>query len=54
MAGNRKEIEEIGKQILTYPIENVYSGHCTGEKAYSVLSNVMGQKLKQVHTGTIY
>jgi 7,8-dihydropterin-6-yl-methyl-4-(beta-D-ribofuranosyl)aminobenzene 5'-phosphate synthase len=53
VAGNRKEVEEIGRTILAYLIERVYSGHCTGEKAYSVLSNVMGEKLKQLHTGTI-
>ena len=53
MAGTRNEIEEIGRKISAYPIERVYSGHCTGEKAFSVLSNVMSEKLKQLQTGTV-
>jgi 7,8-dihydropterin-6-yl-methyl-4-(beta-D-ribofuranosyl)aminobenzene 5'-phosphate synthase len=53
MAGTKNEIRELGRKILAYPIEQVYSGHCTGEKAYFVLSDVMGEKLKQMHTGTI-
>ncbi len=53
MAGSRSEVEGIGRKVLTYPVESVYTGHCTGQKAYRVLKNVMGQKLNQLHTGTI-
>ncbi len=53
MAGSKSEVEDIGRKVLTYPVESVYTGHCTGQKAYQVLKNVMGQKLNQLHTGTI-
>lgn len=51
MAGSRNDVEDIGRKVLTYPIETVYSGHCTGQRAYQVLSAVMGAQLKQLHTG---
>ena len=53
MAGSRSEVEDIGRRALTYPVESVYSGHCTGQKAYRVLKNVMGEKLNQLHTGAV-
>ena len=31
----------------------VYSGHCTGEKAYGVLEGVMGESLNRFQTGSI-
>jgi len=52
MAGSKSEVEDIGKRVPTYPVKTVYSGHCTGQKAYQVLKQVMGEKLDQLHTGT--
>ena len=46
MAGNKDDVEELGKAILKYPIERVYTGHCTGIKAYRILKEVMGAKLE--------
>jgi 7,8-dihydropterin-6-yl-methyl-4-(beta-D-ribofuranosyl)aminobenzene 5'-phosphate synthase len=53
MAGSKKEVEGIGKDMLKYPIDKVYTGHCTGIKAYQVLKNVMGDKLDYCPTGSI-
>lgn len=53
MAGSVTEIAEIGRKILTYPVDVVYSGHCTGQKAFNVLKNEMSEQLKQLHTGMI-
>jgi len=53
MAGSKSDVENIGIRALTYPIESVYSGHCTGQKAFRVLKNVMGEKLIQLHTGAV-
>ncbi len=52
MAGSTSQVKGIAAQVLTYPVESVYTGHCTGQKAYRVLKNVMGEKLNQLHTGT--
>jgi len=53
MAGSRAEVEEIGKKTLSYNPTSVYSGHCTGKKAYRVLKGVMGETLNQLYTGAV-
>jgi 7,8-dihydropterin-6-yl-methyl-4-(beta-D-ribofuranosyl)aminobenzene 5'-phosphate synthase len=51
MAGNRREIEDIGRRMLKYPVEKAYTGHCTGLKAYRGLKDIMGGKLEYLPTG---
>jgi 7,8-dihydropterin-6-yl-methyl-4-(beta-D-ribofuranosyl)aminobenzene 5'-phosphate synthase len=51
MAGNKADIEELGKAMLKYPIEKVYTGHCTGLRAYRILKDVLGAKLQYFATG---
>ena len=51
MAGSKREVENIGKEILKYPIVKLYTGHCTGMKAYQVLKGVLGDKLEHFPTG---
>jgi 7,8-dihydropterin-6-yl-methyl-4-(beta-D-ribofuranosyl)aminobenzene 5'-phosphate synthase len=51
MAGCKADIEALGKAILKYPIENIFTGHCTGIKAYQILKEVMGEKLEYFATG---
>ncbi|MBN1895249.1 MBL fold metallo-hydrolase [bacterium] len=52
MAGSRKEVEELGKEMLKYPIDKLYTGHCTGMKAYRILKRVMGDQLELFPTGS--
>ncbi len=52
MAGSKAEVENIAKELLTYPIEKIYTGHCTGMKAYGVLKEVLGEKLEHFPTGS--
>ena len=51
MAESKDDVQELGKTILRYPIEKVYTGHCTGIKAYRILKEVMGAKLEYFATG---
>jgi 7,8-dihydropterin-6-yl-methyl-4-(beta-D-ribofuranosyl)aminobenzene 5'-phosphate synthase len=53
MAGSKSKIQNIGKEILSYPVQSIYTGHCTGQKAYAVLKSVLGEKLQHLHTGTV-
>jgi 7,8-dihydropterin-6-yl-methyl-4-(beta-D-ribofuranosyl)aminobenzene 5'-phosphate synthase len=53
MAGSRREIEDIGRDILERSPGKVYTAHCTGPKAYRVLEGVMGDTLQPFHTGTV-
>ena len=52
MAGRKREVEEIGREMLRYEIGKVYTGHCTGMKAYRVLAGVMGERLEYLATGS--
>jgi len=52
MAASREEVEAMGRKILELTAGTVYSGHCTGRKAFGVLRGVMGESLRPFHTGT--
>lgn len=52
MAGTRSEVETIGREMLNRSISTVFSGHCTGEKAFAVLKSVMGETLQSFQTGS--
>ena len=52
MAGSKADVEEIGREMLRYPIDKTYTGHCTGARAYGVLKGVMGDKLAYASTGS--
>jgi len=54
MAGKREDVENIGKAVLNYPVEMTYSGHCTGKKAFNVLKSVMGDRIKDMQTGSSF
>ncbi|VEN74240.1 7, 8-dihydropterin-6-yl-methyl-4-(Beta-D-ribofuranosyl)aminobenzene 5'-phosphate synthase [Candidatus Desulfarcum epimagneticum] len=54
MAGDRREVEELGGSVLSYPVEMTYTGHCTGAKAFDVLKSVMGDRLTDIRTGTCF
>jgi 7,8-dihydropterin-6-yl-methyl-4-(beta-D-ribofuranosyl)aminobenzene 5'-phosphate synthase len=48
-----KSIRKIGQTLLTYPLQRVYSGHCTAKRGYRILKEVMGEKLESFPVGTI-
>ena len=52
MAASRREVEDMGREILTFSPDKVYSAHCTGAKGFQVLQGVMGDTLEAFHTGT--
>ena len=54
MAGSKREVEDLGRSLLNYPIDKAYTGHCTGEKAFRVLKELMGDHLIDVHTGSSF
>ena len=52
MAGSKAEVQGMGLEMLTYPVGRYYTGHCTGDKAYRVLKDVMGDRLQPISTGS--
>jgi len=53
MAESRRKVKGIARRVLSYPVQYIYTGHCTGRKAYNVLKDVFGEKLQYLHTGDI-
>ena len=51
IAETKKKIENIGELILDYPIDKLYTGHCTGMKAFNILKGVLGDRLEYFPTG---
>ncbi len=51
IGGSKKDIESIGQDLLHYPIDKLYTGHCTGMKAYGILKSVLGDRLEYLPTG---
>ena len=52
MSAPRAEVEAIGRSILELTDGTVYTGHCTGRKAFAVLAGVMGDTLQPFPTGS--
>jgi 7,8-dihydropterin-6-yl-methyl-4-(beta-D-ribofuranosyl)aminobenzene 5'-phosphate synthase len=52
MAASRREVEDMGREMLMFSPGKVYSAHCTGVKGFKVLQGVMGDTLEAFHTGT--
>lgn len=44
-------IKKIGKRLLGYEIEKIYTCHCTGKRAFYLLKEVMGNTLEYFNTG---
>ena len=51
MSGSKEEVRGIGTRMLQYPLERVFTGHCTGSRAFQVLKGAMGEKLEYIATG---
>ncbi|MGN0341471.1 MAG: MBL fold metallo-hydrolase [Roseburia sp.] len=45
------EVREVAKEIKNTGIDFVCTGHCTKEKAYNIMKEVLGGKLQQLRVG---
>ena len=54
MAGGRKGALALGAELRQRPIGRIYTGHCTGAKAFGIMRGVLGEKLAHMRTGGIY
>jgi 7,8-dihydropterin-6-yl-methyl-4-(beta-D-ribofuranosyl)aminobenzene 5'-phosphate synthase len=52
MSASRSEVLEVGERLAEMVHGTVYSGHCTGNKAYTVLKQAMGDRLDRIRTGS--
>ncbi|TON37279.1 MBL fold hydrolase, partial [Vibrio parahaemolyticus] len=52
IGGTKQDIKDLGRALLQYPIDKLYTGHCTGKKAYGLLKGVLGDRLEAIPTGS--
>ncbi|NMM61335.1 MBL fold metallo-hydrolase [Clostridium sp. P21] len=52
LTASRSQIDTLVNEIIASNVEKVYTGHCTGEKAYKKLKEVLGDKIQYIKTGT--
>lgn len=47
------EVRALAERIRKTGIEKIYTGHCTGEKAFDILKKELGDKAQQLHVGLV-
>ncbi len=52
MQGKPEEIRALGRRLNACETEEIYTGHCTGDPAYKILKEELGEKLHYFSTGT--
>lgn len=53
MAGAQKDIEFIATEIIDQDIKRIYTGHCTGSKAYDILHNKLEERIARLCSGNV-
>nr|MBQ8253780.1 MBL fold metallo-hydrolase [Lachnospiraceae bacterium] len=51
MRESEEDVRSLGERLLRLPVEKLYTGHCTGTKAYPILKEVLKDKLELLVTG---
>lgn len=46
-----EEVRKLGKELLASGVKNIYTCHCTGDKAFALLKEELGERLHYLHTG---
>lgn len=46
-----EEVRALAVRIMETGIDKIYTGHCTGDKAYQVLESILGDKLQKLQVG---
>ncbi|HEX2944418.1 MAG TPA: MBL fold metallo-hydrolase [Clostridia bacterium] len=51
ISGKPEDIKGLGKRLKDLGVKNVYTGHCTGNTAFNILKEELGERLHYFHTG---
>ncbi|RUA06573.1 MAG: MBL fold metallo-hydrolase [Fusobacteria bacterium] len=47
-----ERVEDLGNKLKKIP--QIYTGHCTGKEGFRVLQKILGDQIKEFHTGKIF
>ncbi len=48
-----EDVRALAERIKKTGIEKIYTGHCTGKKAFDILKKELGDKAEQLHVGLV-
>lgn len=46
-------VKDLGYRLKELDVKHIYTGHCTGMRAYNILKDVLGDRLNKIETGLI-
>lgn len=49
-----EEVKKISEEILSSNINKIYTGHCTGDKAYQIMKDRLFDEIEQFTCGAVY
>lgn len=52
LGGSKADIVDIGRIMRQLPVDQFWTGHCTGKKAYKLLQGELGDRLAAINTGS--
>ena len=44
-------VRAFAERLRELDVQRIYTGHCTGDRAYGILHDVLGERVQQMHTG---
>lgn len=47
------EVRELAQQIRAWGLSGIWTGHCTGQKAFEILREELGDTVQQIAAGTV-
>ena len=47
-------VRAFAERLRALDVQKIYTGHCTGERAYGILHEVLGDRVQQMRCGMIY
>lgn len=50
----RALVEEIGRELAARSATRYYTGHCTGQEAFAILRETLGERLAAIHGGDVF
>lgn len=52
MSETERSVADIGRAVLAAGVETTWTGHCTGRAAFQALRAAMGDRVREIHTGS--
>lgn len=53
IGGRSEDVRALGKRLYDLDVQHVLTGHCTGDPAFAILKEELGDRLQYFSTGTI-